>query len=92
MSQSIDGAEGPSGTAPNSIPLSPKVGVDVDVEVEDPTSNLDTRGRQSGKRKASFSPGRPTPKIPRVVAYVDSSAGDEETGVRVEDRLFPSSP
>ena len=58
--------------------------------MEDPASNLDTRGRQSGKRKASFSPRRPAPKIPRVVAYVDSSSGDEDTGVRVENRLFPT--
>jgi hypothetical protein len=38
------------------------------------------RGRQPGKRKASFSPGRPTPKIPRVVAYVDSSSDGEGEG------------
>ncbi|KAK0606502.1 hypothetical protein LWI29_038413 [Acer saccharum] len=35
---------------------------------------------QPGKRKASFSSGRPYPKIPRVVAYVDSSSGDEGEG------------
>ncbi|KAK0585507.1 hypothetical protein LWI29_029583 [Acer saccharum] len=31
----------------------------------------------TGKRKASFSSGRPFPKIPRVVAYVNSSSEDE---------------
>ncbi|KAK0574654.1 hypothetical protein LWI29_026804 [Acer saccharum] len=36
--------------------------------------------RQPGKRKASFSSGRPYPKIPRVVAYVDSSSDDEGEG------------
>ena len=35
---------------------------------------------QPGKRKASFSSGRPYPKIPRVVAYVDSSSDDEGEG------------
>ena len=35
--------------------------------------------RQLGKRKASLSSGRAANKIPRVVAYVDSS-GDEEAG------------
>ncbi|KAK1566835.1 hypothetical protein Q3G72_004712 [Acer saccharum] len=89
-SQSFDGAGGPSGTALTSVPES--TGVRVDVEVENPASGLDTRGRQSRKRKASFSPGRSAPKIPRVVAYVDSSSGDEETDVRAEYRLFPSPP
>ncbi|KAK0570577.1 hypothetical protein LWI29_003400 [Acer saccharum] len=36
-----------------------------------------TEAGQTGKRKASFSSGRPFPKIPRVVAYVNSSSEDE---------------
>ena len=48
-----------------------------DPNSEDPAADLNTRGRQSRKRKASFSPGRPTPKIPLVVAYINSSSGDE---------------
>ncbi|KAK0573613.1 hypothetical protein LWI29_010900 [Acer saccharum] len=36
-----------------------------------------TKAGQTGKRKASFSSGRPFPKIPRVVAYVNSSSEDE---------------
>ncbi|KAK0584396.1 hypothetical protein LWI29_012524 [Acer saccharum] len=45
---------------------------------------------QPGKRKASFSSGRPYPKIPRVVAYVDSSSGDEGEGdVEKEAGMVP---
>ncbi|KAK0586984.1 hypothetical protein LWI29_015697 [Acer saccharum] len=39
-----------------------------------------TEAGQTGKRKASFSSGRPFPKIPRVVAYVNSSSEDEGEG------------
>ncbi|KAK0572766.1 hypothetical protein LWI29_036944 [Acer saccharum] len=54
----------------------------LDPNSDDPTVDLNARRRQSGKRRATFSPGRPAPKIPRVVAYVDSSSGDEgDTGV-----------
>ena len=48
---------------------------------EDQAVDSSSRGRQPGKRKASFSPGRPTPKIPRVVAFIDSSSDDEGEGV-----------
>ena len=84
MSQGIDGAREPFSAAPTVVPVSipafvstsaplpPEFGVDV--EVEDPAADLDTRRRQSEKRKASFSPGRPAPKIPRVVTYVDFSS------------------
>ncbi|KAK1575900.1 hypothetical protein Q3G72_009348 [Acer saccharum] len=84
VSQGIDGAGEPFGVA------STKFGVDV--EVEDPAADLDTRRRQFEKRKASFSLGRLASKIPRVVAYVDSSSGDEETGVNVGRRLFSTPP
>ncbi|KAK0587505.1 hypothetical protein LWI29_023996 [Acer saccharum] len=50
------------------------------LDSENPTVDLNSHGRQSGKRKTLFSPSRPTPKIPRVVAYVDSSSGDEGGG------------
>lgn len=40
----------------------------------------DAETGQLGKRKASFSSGRAPHKIPRVVAYVDSSSGGEEEG------------
>ncbi|KAK0603091.1 hypothetical protein LWI29_001300 [Acer saccharum] len=43
-----------------------------------PEGNVEVR--QPGKRKALFSSGRPYPKIPRVVAYVDSSSDDEGEG------------
>ncbi|KAK0596012.1 hypothetical protein LWI29_011995 [Acer saccharum] len=64
-----------------SIPI-PSVGGGIelrhpDPDSEDPATDLNTRGRQSGKRRALFSPGHPAPKIPRVVTYVDSSSGDE---------------
>ncbi|KAK0606589.1 hypothetical protein LWI29_001192 [Acer saccharum] len=39
-----------------------------------------TEAGQTGKRKASFSSGRPFPKIPRVFAYVNSSSEDEGEG------------
>ena len=58
-----------------------------EVEQEDPATNLDTRRRQLGKRKASFSPGRATPKIPQVVAYADSSSRDEKTGVGFDETV-----
>ncbi|TXG66436.1 hypothetical protein EZV62_007711 [Acer yangbiense] len=35
-----------------------------DLDSEDPATDLNSHGRQSGKRKASFSHGRPTPKSP----------------------------
>jgi hypothetical protein len=47
--------------------------------------------RQLGKRKASFSSGRATHKVPRVVAYVDSSSGDEGEG-NAEENVGASSP
>ncbi|KAK0603152.1 hypothetical protein LWI29_001916 [Acer saccharum] len=55
-------------------------------EIPAPTDPISTPGDsnieagQTGKRKASFSSGRPYLKIPRVVAYVDSSSRDEGEG------------
>ncbi|KAK0585302.1 hypothetical protein LWI29_026506 [Acer saccharum] len=64
-------SELPTPVEPTSIPslaVRDDAGMkDPDQDMEDPTANLDTRGRQPGKRKASFSLGRPAPKIPRVV-------------------------
>ena len=61
----------------------------LDLDSEDPATDLNPRRRQSGKRKASFSPGRPTPKIPRVVAYVDSSSDEGEGEVGKNAGMTP---
>ncbi|KAK1555412.1 hypothetical protein Q3G72_026018 [Acer saccharum] len=82
--------EVPSFTMPTSISSPAMVGNEV--ELEEPAANLDTRRRQPGKRKASFSPGRPTPKVPQVVAYVDSSSGDEEAGAGVQEIVIRTPP
>ena len=83
----------PTLVEPTPIP-SPTVGddvgmrdLDLDLNMEDLAADLDTQGRQLGKRKASFSPDRPTPKIPRVVMYVDSSS-DDEAGAGVEEAVI----
>ena len=72
MSQGIDGAREPFGAAPTvvpvfipasvstSTPLSPEFGVDV--EVEDPTADLDTRRRQSEKKESFIFSWAPCPK------------------------------
>ncbi|KAK0596950.1 hypothetical protein LWI29_020438 [Acer saccharum] len=71
---------------PKSVPVLSSAGGDAELRHPDPDSedlaaDLNTCGRQFGKRKASILPGRPTPKIPRMVTYVDSSSGDESDAV-----------
>lgn len=73
---------------PTSLEAFLTIGSGEEVEVEDPTTDLDTRIRHSGKRKAPFSPDQPAPKapkIPRVVKYIDSSSGGKDANVRVTD-------
>ncbi|KAK0577356.1 hypothetical protein LWI29_031868 [Acer saccharum] len=73
----------PSGLATLVSPkASPALSVDdteVEVEDEDFAADLVSRVRHSGKRRASFSPSRPLPKVLRVVEFVDSSSGGEDT-------------
>ncbi|KAK0570635.1 hypothetical protein LWI29_004190 [Acer saccharum] len=84
-SQGVEAVGGPSGA------VAPEILTSVDPnpstsEIPAPADPISTPGDrnieagQTGKRKASFSSGRPYPKIPRVVAYVDSSSGDEGEG------------
>ncbi|KAK0573858.1 hypothetical protein LWI29_014653 [Acer saccharum] len=84
-SQGFEAAGGHSGV------VAPKISTFVEPnptapEILTPVNPTPTPGEgnvevgQPGKRKASFSSGRPYPKIPRVVAYVDSSSDDEGEG------------
>ena len=71
---------------------------DTEVEVEDPTADLVSREKCSKKRKTPFSLGRPFPKLPQVVEFIDFSFGGEDTddqtrgetnGYQVEETNVP---
>ncbi|KAK0579169.1 hypothetical protein LWI29_022147 [Acer saccharum] len=84
-SQGLEAAGGHSGVAAPKILTSaePNPTVSEILTLVNPTPTPgegNVKVRQPGKRKASFSSGRPYPKIPRVVAYVDSSLDDEGEG------------
>ncbi|KAK0578480.1 hypothetical protein LWI29_011102 [Acer saccharum] len=72
---------GPSGAVAPEFPTSVEPNRSSEIPASaDPIStpgDSNTEAGQTGKRKASFSSGRPFPKIPRVVAYVNSSSEDE---------------
>ncbi|KAK0601389.1 hypothetical protein LWI29_023790 [Acer saccharum] len=84
-SQGFEAAGGHSGVAAPEIPTFVEP-IPTASEILTPANLTPTPGEgnvevgQLGKRKASFSSGRPYPKIPRVVAYVDSSSDDEGEG------------
>ncbi|KAK0579786.1 hypothetical protein LWI29_031429 [Acer saccharum] len=84
-SQGFEAAGGHSGVAALEISTSVEPNPTVS-EILTPANPTPTPGegnvevRQPGKRKALFFSGRPYPKIPRVVAYVDSSSDDEGEG------------
>ncbi|KAK0575087.1 hypothetical protein LWI29_033788 [Acer saccharum] len=84
-SQGFEAAGGHSGVVAPKIlasvepnPTAPEILTPVNPNPTPGEGNVEVR--QPGKRKASFSSGRPYPKIPRVVAYVDSSSDDEGEG------------
>ncbi|KAK0574245.1 hypothetical protein LWI29_020337 [Acer saccharum] len=72
-SAGAEGASGNFGVSRTSVDS----GNPADVPFEAVGGPSATLKGQTGKRKASFSSGRPFPKIPRVVAYVNSSSEDE---------------
>ncbi|KAK0598016.1 hypothetical protein LWI29_030771 [Acer saccharum] len=84
-SQGVEAVRGHSGTVAPEVSTSAEPNPSA-LEIPTPADPVSTPGGinveagQPGKRKASFSSGRPYPKIPRVVAYVDSSSGDEGEG------------
>ncbi|KAK0573403.1 hypothetical protein LWI29_007589 [Acer saccharum] len=73
---------GPSGAVAPEFPTSVEPNrssseIPASVDPISTPGDSNTEAGPTGKRKASFSSGRPFPKIPRVVAYVNSSSEDE---------------
>ncbi|KAK1582979.1 hypothetical protein Q3G72_019935 [Acer saccharum] len=94
-SQGVEAIEGHSGAVAPEVSTSAEPNPSAS-EILTPADPISTPGGsnveagQPGKRKASFSSGRPYPKIPRVVGYVDSSSGDEGEGdVEKEAGMVP---